>query len=200
LLEVGDGLTRTGFSDPNPKARRAAFEAMESFGTLSERFLPRILRGLDDEDPFVRWIAARVLSKLAPCAWKVAVPALVRRLRDDDSDVRIACTKALGAYKAVACNAVPEMGRQLRNGDVEFRLALMRALEEIGTASAPALPDLVGQLRNIDPRIRAEAARVIGRFGPRAQTYVPNLQQLSSDPDARVRTEASEAILNIVRD
>jgi HEAT repeat protein len=198
LDEVAEGLVRGGFSDPNPVARRASFEALESMGAASRPFIPRLVQGLKDPDLFVRWIAARALGKLAPRQAEVVVPALACNLDDPDLDPRIAAARALGQYGPLARGAVEALTARLSKGDAEFRLAAMKALEDIGTDSAPALPALARSLRDIDPRVRAEAARIIGRFGSAARGHVEALRRLTTDPDSDVRKAASAAILTIL--
>jgi HEAT repeat protein len=213
LGKVGKRLSVTGFTDPNPRARRAALETLEAYGELALEYLPQVVRSLDDPDMFVRWIAARTLARVASAAdpgkapgAATAVPALIRRLDEDDLDPRIAATRALAAYGSQAERAVAALTARVERGDVESRVAMMKALESIGTAAAPALPALARSLDNIDPRVRTEATRVIGRFGtnqktrPLALRYLADLRRLTTDRDADVRRAAAAAIISITSD
>jgi HEAT repeat protein len=195
---IGEELVLKGVTDPDPKGRRATHEAIEALGPGGARYIPQLVRSLEDRDVFVRWISARALGKLSPRKPDVVVPALIRGLKDDDLDARIAVTRALGAYGPDAKGAVEALARMLEKGDAEYRMVVIKALEGIGTDSVAALPALVRLFDEIDPRLRAEAARLVGRFGPQAKAYLPQLRKLTSDPDSEVRKSAAGAILSIV--
>jgi HEAT repeat protein len=196
-------LIQRGFRDPNPAARRAAFEALESLDDLAQPYIGLLAGGLQDPDLFVRWIAARALMRLAyfatPEQAKVAVAGLTRQLFDSELDPRIAAAYALAAFGPAARSAVPALAKVVNRGDAEFRVAAMRALEHIGTDSVPALPELVKAFSETDPRVRSEAARIVGRFGKAAAPYAKDLRALIADPDSEVRRAASAAILNVTR-
>src|SRR5262249_45480428 len=102
-------IVRTGFRDPDPRARRAAFAAMEFLDGGAQPHIASIAGGLSDPDLFVRWVAARVLMRLAYLAEDdqagVAVPALTRQLQDPELDSRIAATYALAAFGQAAALA-----------------------------------------------------------------------------------------------
>jgi hypothetical protein len=195
---IGAELVRQGVSDPNPQGRRATHEAIEALGPSGSRYIPELVKSLEDRDVFVRWISARALGKLAPRKADVVVAALVRGLNDDDLDARIAKTRALGSYGPDAKSAVPALARLLEKGDAEYRLVVIKALEGIGTDSEGALPALARLFGELDPRLRTEAARLIGRLGSRAKGYLPQLRRLTSDPDSDVRRSAAGAILGIL--
>ncbi|MFO0925497.1 MAG: HEAT repeat domain-containing protein [Gemmataceae bacterium] len=197
LDQIARRITESGFSDPNPPARRAMLEAVEALGKPAARYIDRIVAALDDRDLFVRWIAARTLGKLAPERPDLVVPALIRRLDDEDLDPRQAAMRALGKYGPLACDAIGPLVDRLGKGDPDVRVTIMRTLEDIGQKAAAALPTLAKSLTDPNPRVRGEAARVIGRFGPLAADYVSALQPLTSDLDLEVRRNAIAAILNI---
>jgi HEAT repeat protein len=73
----------------NPN-RWAAVIALEKFGQPAVDYL---VKALDDDDKWVRYIAADALGNLADGR---SVDHLIRRLYDSDQDVRFATAEALG--------------------------------------------------------------------------------------------------------
>ncbi len=206
LLQLGQAIVQSGTTDPNPQARLATMEAVESLGPVAVPFIAQLVRALSDTDLFVRWVAARTLEKLAFTVEKEApakapdiVAGLLPLLDDVDLDPRTAAATALGAYGPAAKSAVAPLARKLAKGDVDFRIAVIKALEGIGTDSTPALPALAKLFTDPDQRIRAEAARVVGRFGSLAKLYLPQLEKLIDDLDLEVRRTATAAVLQITR-
>jgi HEAT repeat protein len=206
LVELGESIVQRGLNDPNPAARLATAEAVESLGPAGIRFIPRIVEALKDCNLFVRWVAARVLGKLAyyvekdaPEKGPMIVTGLTALLDDEDLDPRTQAAIALGAYGPMAKSAVSALTGKLQRGDPDFIIAVIKSLEGIGTDAAPALPALAKLLRNRDQRVRAEAARAVGQFGILAKAYVPELERLVEDLDLDVRDAATAAILSITR-
>ncbi len=203
INQMGIQIVARGIRDPDARARRVTFEAIQEMGKEAGRFIPQVIQALKDPDLFVRLIAARALIPLAPADAAQAVPALVKLLDDEDLDCRIAAAAALAAYGPAAAGAVPALSERMLKGDSEFRIADMKAIEAIGTAAVAALPSLAKSFTNIDPRVRTEAARVLGRFGSSPKTrvaakaYLPILRRLSFDPDTDVRKAAAGAVLEI---
>jgi HEAT repeat protein len=206
LLRLGETIVLRISRDPNPLARRATVEAVESLGAAGVRFVPRLVQALKDPDLFVRWVAARTLEKLAPTVEKEAparapsiIAGLVGLLDDDDLDPRTAAAVAIGAYGPLAKSAVDALAGKVVKGDPDFRIFVIKAIEGIGTDAAPALPALVKAFADGDQRVRAESARVVGQFGQLAKAYLPDLQRLVDDLDLDVRRAATAAILQITR-
>jgi hypothetical protein len=209
LLKKDDAALLVGARDSSARVRRAAHEAIEALGDDAARFLPELAKSLEDKDVFVRWIAARIMRKLAEeddrkkrphKSADVVVPALIKGLDDDDLDGRIAMVRALGAYGPDAKTAVPALTKFVGKGDAESRVAVLRALAGIGEDSRSALPELVAAFKATDPRVRGGAARLVGLLSQYAGAYVEDLEKLASDPDPKVREEAGAAILRFPSD
>ena len=67
--EPGPGRD-TALTDPDPVARRAAVDVLETMGADAAPALPGLVRALSDRDLFVRWTAAR-----SPACSRSRVPA-----------------------------------------------------------------------------------------------------------------------------
>jgi HEAT repeat protein len=85
-----------GLEDPDPRARRAAIEVLESLGTVASPAVPRLIQALSDRDRFVRWAAARALGRIPTSDPGRVIPHLVRLLNDDDPDLRSVAAASLG--------------------------------------------------------------------------------------------------------
>jgi HEAT repeat protein len=196
-----------GLHDRSPALRLAAVEALETLGGLAVGVAPELASSLNDSDRFVRWAAARTLSKLAPAAADVVVPGLARNLLYPDPDIQIAAATALERYGSAALPAVPALDKvinptdfEIRSGraDVEVRVPALYALEAIAQKNARAvLPVLTTALGSSASEVRETAAEVLARLGPGARASAPALIPLLNDPDEQVRRAASDALLAI---
>lgn len=90
--------------------------AADSLGRMGAAAVPNLITALQDPNPSVRALAARVLARIGPEA-VIAVPALTQLLEDSDADVRRAATRALGQIGPGAAESVPELIRLLEEPD-----------------------------------------------------------------------------------
>jgi HEAT repeat protein len=188
-----------GMSDPDPRARRAAIDVLESLGTSAEPAAAALVTALADPDQFVRWSAARTLGKIAPVEVETAVPGLAGLLTDPDLDLRLAAATALEHYGAAAKGSVPDLIKACGEGDPEFRAAAIHALGAVGPQeSATIVPALIPAFENPDARVRTVAIQVAGGFGPQAKACLDPLRKALRDSNPDVQKAASEALLNIL--
>jgi HEAT repeat protein len=199
-----DGLHMTvlvlaeGMKDPDPHARRAIIDVLETLGPAAAPSAPALVAALKDKDPFVRWSAARTLGKISPEAAATAVPALAHLLSDRDLDVRLTAVAALTRYGSAAAQAVPDLVALVSSSDAELRVAAVRALGAVGTSEVQrTLPAIRTALIDGDPRVRLAAAEELGRFGPAARLVADDLRQTLQDSNEDVRKAAGEALLAI---
>src|SRR5262245_44848145 len=85
---------------------------------------------LQDEDPKVRYKAAKSLDEMGPLA-EAACPALAEALSDDEPKVRYRAAKALSKIGQSASDAVPELALALKDPDPEVRYFAAKALSKI---------------------------------------------------------------------
>jgi HEAT repeat protein len=71
---------------------------------------------------------------------QVAVPPLIRGLKDPDGEVRVQAILALGAFGPVAGPAVAAMVEALRDREVGLRDDAALALGRVGAAASAAVP------------------------------------------------------------
>lgn len=179
------------------RARLAAVYALESLAAAAAPAAGGLAQALKDENPFVRWGAARALDNLAPLEADKAVPELARVLDDANADVRHTALSALQAYADKAAAAVPALTRAVGHSDVAMRVPAIQALVAVGTDAKPAIPALEKALGDSTAEVRAAAAQALGRFGTDARPAVPALQKARDDADPRVRQAANDALLDI---
>ena len=95
---------------------------------MNESQIQTYLEGLKNEDPIIRYWAVLYFEKLGD---KVAVPALIQALGDEDEAVRGAVAKALGAIGPDAAAAVSALKGALEDSDVWVCRCAAYALEKI---------------------------------------------------------------------
>jgi HEAT repeat protein len=190
----------TGMSDPEPRARRAAIDVLESLGSAAKPAAAALVAALTDPDQFVRWSAARTLGKIGPIEVETAVPGLARLLNDPDLDLRLAAATALEHYGPAAKTSIADLIKAAGAGDVEVRFAAIRALGTVGAQDVRAVvPALLVAAEHPDARVRAVAAQVAGNFGPPAKVCVGSLRKALRDGNPEVQKAASEALLSILQ-
>lgn len=89
-----------------------------------------LTESLEDDDPNVRYSAAKALGKYGPEA-TAAVPALADALQDQDSDVRMGAAYALAKIGPDAEDAVPALQAALKDKNKDVREAADYALKQI---------------------------------------------------------------------
>ncbi len=88
-------------TDPNAKVRKAAADALCSFGEEAKSATAALIGVLRDSDSAVRAASASALAAIGPSA-KAAVPALKTMVRDSNDDVRRAAVSALSSLARTA--------------------------------------------------------------------------------------------------
>jgi HEAT repeat protein len=199
-------LAKVRLTDPDVNNRLAAVDFLELLEARAAKAAPAVIdRIARDPNKFVRWAAVRTLGRIGPVLPKTAVPALARRLADEDRDVRLETGATLQLYGPRAKPALPAVIRAAaRTTDPDFHVALLRSIRLMGKKAlgkdlGKALDALGNSLNDSEPRVRLTAAEILGEFGRDARTpaIVRALRKAMRDDDAQVRKAASEALLNI---
>src|SRR5262245_37039090 len=152
----------------------------------------RWVEELGDAKPEVRRGAAFALGKAGQPS---AVPALRKRLADDDAGVRDAAAYALGEIAAATGDASlwKEIGADLlkrlgEDGDAKVRRSAAYAAGCCGPAAAEARGALTKALGDAEPVVRQNAAWALGRLKDKAgEDAVAALAERLRDDDATVR-------------
>jgi HEAT repeat protein len=129
-------------------------EARELQGAIA--LVVEKLLGYDgDGSDGARMIGAEMLGDCGPAALS-AVPALVRRLKDEDGDVRVAAALALLkiAPEKQAPPSLAALGAELKNPDLLIRIRAADALGGLGALARDSVPGLTAALRDPEPEVR----------------------------------------------
>lgn len=149
IAEITDAL-----EDADPAVRRVAVEAFVNMGQGAERYLPRLLPRLFDEDKDVRLALVDLFGQIGTPA---VMPHLITALRDENEWVRIRAIEALGVNRNT--EAVTTLASMLENGSPMIVLRVIEALGRIGgNVAFSVLLSLTG---NDEPEIQAAAADAV---------------------------------------
>jgi HEAT repeat protein/energy-coupling factor transporter ATP-binding protein EcfA2 len=117
-----------------------------------------------------------------------AIPELLQRLEDSDSDVRKSAAEVLGKIRSEA--AIPGLLQRLEDSDSDVRKSAVEALGQIG--SEAAIPGLLQRLEHSNPFVRWRAAEALGQIG--SESAIPELLQRLEHSNPFVRWRAAEAL------
>lgn len=144
----------TALEDETPIIRRVAVEAFINLGGDAERYLPRLLPRMFDEDKDVRVALVDVLGHIAT---STVMPHLLNALRDQNDWVRMRAIEALGLCKNT--DAIPLLNQMLENDNPMIALKSIEALGRIGGNSAFSI--LLSLMDHSDPEIQHAAAEAV---------------------------------------
>jgi len=125
---------------------QVSVRAAHALGTIGERGVPALARGLKSPESETRWKAACGLT-VAGSAAREASPALINALLDANALVRQQAAVALGRMGARDAIAALK-ARQREEGDPMAREAIAGALHMLGDAA----PAATGTVRTIEGR------------------------------------------------
>jgi HEAT repeat protein len=130
--QITDQLARQMQIEPDPLVRHAVVEAIAEFHTpMAQQVLEA---GLSDADEAVRVACCRAIGRRAADGVSDtggnSVAALANALRsDDDIDVRLAATEALGHFKTP--DAIPALAVALEDRDPAMQYAGVQSMKSI---------------------------------------------------------------------
>lgn len=149
LAELTEAL-----EDEDPGVRQVAVEAFLNLGGNAERYLPRLLPRLFDENKDVRVALVDLLGQIGTSA---VIPHLITALRDENDWVRIRAIEALGVNKNA--EAVPTLSQMLEHASPMVAFKIIEALGKIGGNIAFSV--LLGMMGHEDPEIQHAAAEAV---------------------------------------
>jgi HEAT repeat protein len=170
--------------DADRDVRAQALHALAGLGVPDAARLA--LASLDDEDPMVRAMAAKLLGEVGKPAHAAALAGVL--LADDDPVARQRAAEALRSLGGA--EALDALGRGLDDPLEHVRAACVDGLRELGPGSAiHGLERLLAE----DPawEVRVKAARALGATGEPAVAGA--LDAARSDPNEYVRAAVAEA-------
>jgi hypothetical protein len=180
------GVAASYLTELEPEAQRAA--------------LPQLIAALNDNSDrpsydTIRANSAKTLGKFGVTA-KAAVPALVRRLKDENGYIRVDSAVALWRIEQHT-TAVPSLIAELKNEDRNIRSRAVSNLGDIADAenSSVVIPALISTFENDQHvNVRRHAAYALATSGVLAKSAVPTLSSALDDEHEEIRRAASHAI------
>lgn len=149
---------------------------------------------LESPEVRTRLKASHALSKIRPLS-QVAVPALIKALRDPNEHVRRNSAEALAHVGSAARPALVALIEALSDQeDADLRTYAAKALGSIGPEAHPAVPALTRTLSDKWFLVREKAAEALGGIGPKAGAAIPDLLSLLGDRNLYVRRAASRSL------
>lgn len=165
---------------PSPKTRSVVMRALGQT-EAAPAVVTELLRGLADEDAWVRYYACQSLGRLRVDS---ATDAVVERIQDPSGQVRIAAVEALARLSGG--QAVGALEDAARASDADLQRA---ALVGLGIARrAQALPTLRAAAVAGEAATRLVAIGALAEFD--SDDVVPTLAHAATDPDEGVRSAA----------
>jgi len=162
----------------------------------------KLAQQLSASEVALRRDAAYQLQRLGGRA-KLALPALIKALDDEDKQVWSSAVTAIAAIGPDAKEAIPVLiadldtsgrrGRRQRDG----RQIVMRSAYALSRLGPEAIPPLVEALRKEDAGLRIGAAHALGPFGAEARAAIPLLINNLADGRDPVSEESAHALSQI---
>lgn len=190
----------TLMQSPDPNQRNGALHRLSELKE-PEASQPQvsqgILRAVEDTDSRVRSMACVLLPYRSGLPMSEVIPALRRRLQDEDEGVRTYAARAIRLLSkgkaewqddnAAARETVVEL---LTHASRNTRISVLGGITDDGPASLPLLPAVADLLDDPDPSIRGMAVQALTRISPPGP---PEVLKALSDPDPQVLRWAAEA-------
>lgn len=153
-LDPLEKLMKDPSSKPDLKVR--SLRAMAERG--SEKTLPVMGIGLNDEDPQVRYESVRAMGYLTA---EPAIPYFVKASEDKDAKVREAAVRALAEFPG-NYQVITTLGKAIHDGDEKVRRSAVEALSMLGKPSKEVIEILADCEKNHkDPYVASKAGRIL---------------------------------------
>lgn len=167
--------------------KRRAVEAIDRLEDISGN---PFMIALQDNDPFIRTVAARNLGKLG---WMDAIiPLIHRACEDKDNFVQGTAAEAIirmGMNRNLKVPVTEVLIRTLTDDSARVRAKAAELLGNMG--STVAITPLILLFRDRDGQVQTSAAEALAEIGKQA---FPALAQAAHDPDHRTRGGALAAL------
>jgi HEAT repeat protein len=118
------------------------------------------------------------------------VAALVKVLKDESTDVKIAALGALGRIGPAAKDAVPPLKELVASQYNHLRVAALDALAGIGPRAKDAVPVVVVAAGDRETTVAVAALRALRHIGVASKEVITAITAASRDKDATVRRQA----------
>lgn len=165
-------------SDENAKARRESASALSRIGVQDESIVAALLKGLQDEDDWVRIYSAGALATMKEKG-SAAIPELIDQLQKPNSgnSMKEYYLKALGDMGDVAAKqAAPVAAKFLKDKDDDIRSSAVYALGKFNEESKPYSEQIIALLKDSSELVRMSAALAVGYL--KLEEAIPALKEM----------------------
>lgn len=179
---------------PDSKARVLVIDEIGAVGQNARPALDALLGVLADEDPRVRWHAARSIGLIGEDA-RSAIPAILELLADTDPLVVTQAAAAVAVIReddgreqmpeadvSLYASAIEPLSKTTVHPDPRARRASLRALKRLTASPAELAPIVTKQLADADPSVVLAAMHTLADLGDDA---VPFLLEALKSPESR---------------
>jgi HEAT repeat protein len=196
LGTVGIPVLEEALLDRRCKIRLHVAGYLGDLGARAKVALPTLLGALQDEDPYVRLVAASALLRIdRSLGIKAGVPVLNELLKSEKSHRHLEVMGVLRELGPEAGMTAAALGQVLSTSsqDLEMHQQAALTLAEIGPESRAAIPALRGALGDSPIITRMAAARALWQAGCQREA-APIVMKALKDPDNEVRKVAAETL------
>jgi len=173
-------------------SRMTAASSLGVFGPAAQGAIPALVRGLADNDPFVRTFTASALGSIHSKP-ELVVPALAKSLTDTDGLVRGNAAFALSYFGKEAQPATPALLQAAKDTNQIVRFNVFWALKQFRADPQITIPVLVAGLNDSYWPTRDNATAALADYGAEAKAAVPALLRLlATDPPRSFEYQATE--------
>ncbi|MBN8530269.1 MAG: HEAT repeat domain-containing protein [Alphaproteobacteria bacterium] len=183
--EAAPDLAKQVESDTNAKARREAASALSRIGVHTEAVAASLLKGLKDEDDWVRIYAAGALATMKEHG-TAGIAEMIDQLGKPNSgnSLKEYYLKALGDFGELAAKqAAPVAAGALKDKEDDIRSSAVYALGKFGAEAKPYSADIIKLLSDSSDLVRMSAALAVGYL--KLEEAIPTLKEMGTNPKGR---------------
>lgn len=152
-----------GLTDSTPSVRESCVESLGRFGEAASTHAGKLAAVFDQIDPLTRRAICGALANFHS-EGAIAVPVLVRGLRDPDENVRVWAATGLGQLASIPEQAVPALVQAVDDPSRIVRTMAAQALGQFGKRATNALPVLAQRCSDPDVSVRNAATNALRRI------------------------------------
>lgn len=179
--------------DADSVVRAAGFEALSDLSGSDSWALPRLLKGLTDQDPDIHTVVAFRLTLIGSRRLKPYIGAFVEPLLKDLTGGTLA-RRRIAAQVLALCEGhseriLPTLLTQLESSRGALKMALVEALGWLGRGSKLAAQALLPVLKRKPGKLRMQALRAVQNFTVHQDAFIevlrPRLKSLEAGEELR---------------
>lgn len=173
-------------SDLDPRVRRAAAQALGTFGA---RAIPLLIHGLNDTDTYVSSNSFTALRRIG----SPAIPTLVTALQRGTQRQRLQAAALLGQLNATSPDAVSSLLRAARAEDALLRDNSLRSLSQIVPDDPAVLEVLLKATLDPAVHVRYTAIKALGKSTKPGAKVIQTLSTTLRDPASSINLKSAAA-------